>query len=404
MSAARPGIRYIPALDGLRALAVMGVLLYHHDEIGMFRGGYVGVDVFFVISGYLITSLLITEFRGRGRVSLTTFYVRRAKRLLPAMLLVVAVSSIVAATVAREFAVSVRGDAIASLFYVNNWWQLSSSQPYGQAFAGHLPLLQHLWSLAIEEQFYLLWPIVVIIGLRWAHGKPGRLRQFALTVLGLGVVSGIAMWVAYSPADPSAIYYPTHLHAFGLLFGSVLAMGWRQHRLRADIAFSAKALLNAIALFGLAVLYWVMTSKTYDFYGDNLHRSLLISSLVSVLIVGAIVHPAGGMVSSVLSWRPFTWIGERSYGIYLWHILVFYFVDTEIPLVPKLPSLVLGSLRIIITVVIAHFSYELLESPIRYGRLGDAYRTYRSLRGPRKSRLRRTIFVAASVVVVTLSA
>ncbi len=211
---------YRPGLDGLRALAVAGVVLYHAG-VSWMPGGFLGVDVFFVLSGYLITSLLLAERRRKGRVGFKAFWARRARRLLPAVLLVVFVCLLAASTIARDDLARTRGDALASLVYLTNWHLIAASHSYFNAF-GRPSLLQHLWSLAVEEQFYLCWPLVLMGSLKLL----GRRYTVVLTVL-LVLASTALMWGLYDPnQDPSRVYYGTDTRAATLLVGALLAFAW----------------------------------------------------------------------------------------------------------------------------------------------------------------------------------
>ncbi|MFM7069169.1 MAG: acyltransferase family protein, partial [Actinomycetes bacterium] len=250
---ALPKLGYRPALDGLRAVSVMAVLFYHADA-AWFPGGFLGVEVFFVVSGFLITALMVEERIGTGRVDLGQFWLRRARRLLPALYLLLAVVSIAALLVWRDVSGRMGGDVLAALLYVSNWWQIHLQDSYFAA-AGRPPLLKHLWSLAVEEQFYLLFPPVFA----FAWVKFGR-RKTRWGMVGAALLSALAMAIMYQPGtDPSRVYYGTDTRAAGLLLGAVLAVSWAPWRSRSTAAKSATTAMDVAGLFGLICIIWFIT-------------------------------------------------------------------------------------------------------------------------------------------------
>ncbi|MGH2859270.1 MAG: acyltransferase family protein, partial [Solirubrobacteraceae bacterium] len=236
--AARPRLPYAPGLDGLRALAVAAVVLYH-GGVGWASGGFLGVDVFFVLSGFLITSLLLVERDHSGTIELARFWLRRARRLLPAALTLIGVCLLVTAVFMPSDLAWMRGDSIASALYFNNWHQIIDQRSYFQSFA-RPSLLQHLWSLSVEEQFYLLWPPLLLL----ASARLRRRNVIIATALA-AIASAVAMGLVYTPgADPSAVYYDTGTRAFELLAGALLAFAWSPARLRADLRRGAAAAID----------------------------------------------------------------------------------------------------------------------------------------------------------------
>ena len=305
------GLPYVGGLDGLRAFAVVAVLLYHAG-VAAVPGGFLGVDVFFVLSGYLITSLLLAERERTGRIDLLRFWARRARRLLPAAVLVVVASVAAIAILHPREAGPLRGDAIASLFYVNNWHQILAERSYFDAFE-RPSLLQHLWSLAVEEQFYLLWPLALGACL----SALGRGRTVAVTLVA-GVCSAVFMAFLFQPGtDPSRVYYGTDTHAVGLLVGALLAFAWPLRPLVSVPRRRAAAALDAgAALAGAAVLIAMLTWQDYDPW---VYRGgIAVVSIATAVLVAAIAHPAS-RAGRWLGVAPLLWIGRRSYGIYLWH-------------------------------------------------------------------------------------
>src|ERR1700722_6042651 len=236
---------YRAGLDGLRALAVAGVFLYHAN-VSWMPGGFLGVDLFFVLSGYLITSLLLHEFSARGAINLVAFWGRRARRLFPAVAVVILFALLATLTIARNDLARTRADAISALVYLTNWHEIIASHSYFNQF-GRPSLLQHLWSLAVEEQFYLFWPLILIAGLRWWH----RRGLIALTVA-LAAGSCALMWLNYNPnGDPSALYYGTDTRAFTLLIGALLAFAWPQLQTSLARLRTGTTLVDAVGVAAL---------------------------------------------------------------------------------------------------------------------------------------------------------
>ncbi|HEY8582932.1 MAG TPA: acyltransferase, partial [Capillimicrobium sp.] len=306
-----PRLPYMPGLDGLRAIAVGAVVLYHAGATWM-PGGFLGVDIFFALSGYLITSLLLVEVARNGRVDLKRFWLGRARRLLPAAVLVIALSLLVVALFVPSQLAEARGDAIASLLYVNNWHQILADRSYFEAF-GRPSLFQHLWSLAVEEQFYLLWPLLLGFFLT----RLGRQRTL-WAMLAMTILSLLLMAILYDPdVDPSRVYYGTDTRVAQLLFGAILAFGWPPGRLTGQTGRGASTVLDAIGLAALALLLWAMLGwEDYDRFVYQ--GGLGVVALATVAIIAALVHPAS-RIGKVFGVAPLRWVGQRSYGIYLFH-------------------------------------------------------------------------------------
>lgn len=352
---------YIPAIDGLRALAVTAVLLYH-AEIGFLGGGFIGVDVFFVISGYLITSLLLAERTGgAGRVNLPGFWARRARRLLPALLALVGGSLLYTVLFLPEEVSSLRGDAFASLGYVSNWYLIFEDQSYFEAL-GRPSLLRHLWSLAVEEQFYVFFPLIFAVVL-------ARLRvRYALAlVCAAAIASAALMALIFQPGiDPSRVYFGTDTRIFVILAGAALAFVWRPGGLPRRAAALTARTADAWGLAALVGLVSVAIAATDD--GAFLYRGgfLAVAVLTAVLIAAA-VHPRATLIKGILARRPLVWLGTRSYSVYLWHWPVFMLTRPGVDV--AIDGVELLIVRLAITAALAEASFRLIEAPIRTGSL-----------------------------------
>jgi peptidoglycan/LPS O-acetylase OafA/YrhL len=352
----RVDLPHIAALDGLRGLAVAGVLLFHGGHL---TGGYLGVDLFFVLSGFLITSLLLAEAKQTGSVGLGGFWSRRARRLLPALaglLVGVVVYCLVFADVS-QFA-RIQGDALATIGYVANWRAVATGQSYWHIFSAPSPL-DHTWSLAIEEQFYLVWPLVFVGLLAW--WKTAVAKAVLVTSLVLAAVSATLMVLLYTSTNPSRVYYGTDTRACGILLGASLA-AWLVVYGPARSA-AGRVVLELVGLAGAVVLAvaWATLGGT----SSTLYRGgFLVCGIAATVVIAAATHPRRGPLRVVLSWRPLCWLGLISYGVYLWHWPVDIVVDTARVGLSGWP---LFFLQCAITLTIAYASYRFLELPIRRG-------------------------------------
>jgi peptidoglycan/LPS O-acetylase OafA/YrhL len=364
-------LRYVPALDGLRALAVLGVLLYHSD-LGGWRGGFLGVDVFFVLSGYLITCLLVAGHRRTETMGLRRFWLARARRLLPALFLVLGVTCAYAALFLPHEAAKLRDDVLAALGYVTNWHLVFDHQSYFES-TGRPSMLQHLWSLAVEEQFYLVWPFVLGAGLLLSRRHRARLAWVLLAAAG---ASALLMAVLYDPtSDPSRVHYGTDTHGMGLLVGAALALVWPMWRLTARTGRGAGPLLDLTGLAALGALVWCFANVSE--FDPALYRGgYLVVSFLAALVVAVAVHPAAGLVGGLLGNRVLRWIGERSYGIYLWHWPVYLVTRPHLDV--TFDGMPLLGLRLTITVTLAALSYRFVELPVRSGAVGRAVTALRN--------------------------
>jgi len=368
------GLSYAPGLDGLRALAVAGVLLYHAG-VGWLPGGFLGVDVFFVLSGYLITSLLLTEYRRTGGIALGRFWLARARRLLPAALLVIAVCLVIAAAFLRGDLPRLRGDALASALNFNNWHQVLGDRSYFAHF-GRPSLLQHYWSLSLEEQFYLAWPLVMLGGLTWL----GHRRTAAVTAVAAAASLGLMALLYHAGSDPSRVYYGTDTRAAPLMIGAVLAFVWPLGRMTARTGRRAGPLLDAIGLAGLAGLILAMHSW-HDFDPFLYRGGFLLAALAAGALVVAIVHPVSRL-GAAFGTPPLRWIGQRSYGIYLWHWPVMALSRPGVDIAAS--RWILVPAQIALTVALAALSYRYLEMPIRRRRGPLTAAAWLRRQGPRE--------------------
>jgi peptidoglycan/LPS O-acetylase OafA/YrhL len=363
-----PRLRYMPALDGVRAFAVLSVMAYH-GGVSFLPAGFFGVDAFFVLSGFLITTLLVTEWSGTHRIGLRAFWARRARRLLPALLLMLLFVLLYARFVAAPGTYpGLRWDSIAALFYCANWRFIVSGQNYFVQSGPVSPLL-HTWSLAIEEQFYIVWPILVLAIMRLRHGRSGRALQILLAVSVIGALaSAIEMALLYNPsADPTRLYFGTDTHAQCMLVGAALATAialWRG-RQAPPLSSRVGVLLSVIGLLGVAICAWAWSQLQYGQAFVFQGGFLLVALSVAAVILSAVLHPTG-IVARALSWAPLRFIGTISYGMYLWHF------PLDIALTGQrtgLSGTPLFLFRTLVTVAVSTLSFYLLERPIRSGRL-----------------------------------
>ena len=330
---------------------MLGVLLFHAD--GLLPGGYLGVDLFFVLSGYLITSLLLLEHASTGRLDLGAFWVRRARRLMPALFVLLPAVALYARFVARAGDLpSLRSEALATLGYVANWRAILAEKSYWDLFVAPSPL-EHTWSLSIEEQFYVIWPLVVGLVLR--RGAPRKL--FGLS-LGLGLASTLACAWLFHPAKASRVYLGTDTRAAGILFGAAFACVLRPTRSFSTRAVRAMDAVGVIAVVSLALAWTRLEGES-----PRLYRGGLFATELAVLaVIACAVQGQRSFVARALSLRPLAWLGTVSYGVYLWHWPVDVVLTAERT---KLAPLPLNALRLAVTFAIAVSSLKLVETPIR---------------------------------------
>jgi peptidoglycan/LPS O-acetylase OafA/YrhL len=412
-------LRYLPGIDGLRAISVLAVLVFHHYWIGgtsegWLPGGFLGVEVFFVVSGYLITSLLLAERRETGRISLPNFWLRRARRLLPALWVMLAVVVAYSLLFVPDAIGTLRSDTLAALTYTSNWWQIVAHRSYFTT-SGREPLLTHLWSLAIEEQFYLIWPPLLVIGLR----KLGRQKMLG-TVIAVAFISIVSCAITAN-YSVNAAYYATYNRFSGLLFGSALAFVFAPYRIRRVPGRGARIALDAAGAAAIVVLlasfglfgHWHIHGFTYPAVRDSLavfRWGFFVVDMASLVAIAAAVHPSSD-VGRVLGWRPLRWVGLRSYGIYLWHYPIFAMTRPREDLhyfgfspfrydISGWPDFVI---RVGLTFGAAALSYRFVEQPIRHGALNRFYNHLRAAHGEHRARLaRRGVLIAGTLTLVAV--
>ena len=378
----------LAGLDGLRAIAVLAVILYHLGS-GILPGGYIGVDVFFVISGYLITGLLMREKDSSGSIGLAGFWMRRARRLLPALGLVVAVSASAALVIGGNPLVHLGRQMLDAVTFSSNWLSIAASQSYFDETSPEL--FRNLWSLAVEEQFYLAWPLVVLLLLA-VRSRRARMS----IVVTIAVCSAVAMAILFSAGDPTRVYYGSDTHSFGLAIGAALAVLHRDWPATTG-AFARRVLpaLSALAVAAIVALTVVLPADAPVTYHGGL---VLVAALTALAIAGAVISRVGTTLDS----RPLRWIGARSYGLYLWHWPVWVLVTDAFPqLVRAGTGWIPGALTLAITVIVATASFRFVEEPIH--RAGLRATVIEWLGSRPRSAPRRAMVAIAILSVVALT-
>jgi len=395
--------RYIQSVDGLRAVAVIAVLLYHLG-IDWIPGGFLGVDLFFVISGYVITGLILDSIERSGGLDLRAFYLSRVRRLLPALIAMVIFTTIYIGVYAPETVRRFLSDLPYVFTGTMNWALVNRQQDYFEAI-GRPPLLQHTWSLAVEAQFYLIWPLVLLFVLRY-FGK----KNISLVALAIALASGIALFVYSIQIDiresaVSHVYFGTDTHSIGLFLGAALAVSWKPQNLTKEITKRAQDFIDLIGVFGfLGLLSAFLFINESD---PTLYRvAFPLTAIFGCATLISVIHPASRF-APLLSTKPALWIGERSYGIYLWHWIVFQLTRPSLDLVGD--DWALYSLRVLIVFALADISYRYIETPVRRGSFelwlrGMKYRT-RTVRIRQKlSSLLAVVLTLAATSLISINA
>lgn len=389
------GIQYIPAIDGLRAIAVIAVMLYHLG-VSWIPGGFLGVDLFFVISGYVITRLLLDSIQERGGLDLRDFYLARIRRLLPPLVFMIVTTSIFVGLWAPDTTKKFLTDAPFSLTGAMNWWLVFNHQDYFEA-SGRPPLLQHTWSLAVEAQFYLLWPLILLIVLKYL-GK----RLIPAAALIIAATSGVAlMFVSFqldaaNSSKVSHVYFGTDTHSIGLFLGAALAVSWIPQNFNLQVTRRAQDFIDGIGVFGFIGI--LATFLLIDETKPTLYKiAFPLAGLFGTAILISIVHPASRF-APLLRNKALLWIGERSYAIYLWHWVIFQVSRPQVDLDGE--DWALFTLRILVVLALADISLRLVELPIRSGAVAYWFKGMR-YRTP-EVRKRQKVLVAISISTTIL--
>jgi peptidoglycan/LPS O-acetylase OafA/YrhL len=371
------GIRYIPAIDGLRAVAVIAVMLYHLG-FDWIPGGFLGVDLFFVISGYVITRLLLDSIQRSGGLDLKAFYMARVRRLLPPLLFMIILTTIFVGAWAPDTMRRFLADTPFAIFGGMNWWLVFRETDYFESI-GRPPLLQHTWSLGVEAQFYLVWPLILLLVLKY-FGK-NKIPGAALIIAAFSGISLLLVSLQIDAANDSQVshvYFGTDTHSIGLFLGAALAVKWIPQNLNETVSKKAQDFIDGIGVFGLlgiiAAFLFVQESD------PTLYKiAFPLAGIFGCAILTSIVHPASRF-APILSSKPFVWIGERSYAIYLWHWVVFQVTRPNFDLDGS--PWALYALRVLIVFALADISLRVVELPVRTGLIdywfkGMKYRTKR---------------------------
>jgi peptidoglycan/LPS O-acetylase OafA/YrhL len=395
MSAQR-GIKYIPAIDGLRAVAVIAVMLYHLG-VSWIPGGFLGVDLFFVISGYVITRLLLDSIQRSGGLDLRAFYKSRLRRLLPPLVFMIITTTLFIGVWAPDTIKRLLTDTPFALTGMMNWWLVFRHQDYFEAI-GRPPLLQHTWSLGVEAQFYLIWPLILLLVLR----QLGR-KIIPAAALFIAIGSGVALLLVSLSIDSNSsqsvshVYFGTDTHSIGLFLGAALAVNWIPQNLKQDIAKRAQDVIDGIGIFGfLGILACFLF---IDESNSTLYKiAFPLAGIFGCAIIMSVVHPASRF-APLLQGKAILWIGERSYAIYLWHWIVFQVTRPSVDLAGA--SWALYALRILIVFALADISLRWVELPFRNGYIESWFRgmKYRE----KKVRVRQKTTMALSIVSLLLA-
>ena len=395
--------RYMPGLDGLRAIAVLAVIVFHLG-FDWAPGGLLGVGIFFTLSGYLITDILLAQLNGHGKIDFLRFWAARARRLLPALFVMLAIVVAWVTIFGPAQPDQFRKAVVSAVFYVNNWEQIFENVSYFARFAAEGPL-NHLWSLSVEEQFYIFWPFLLLGGVKLVHERPlpsGVRPRLAVLALVLALISTIEMAILYTPSlDPSRIYYGTDTRAGGLLFGCALAMVWPSRRLSRRIAPQARNTLDGLGALGLLIIA-LMVWQVGEFDRFLYQGGFVVLSLATVMVLMPLTHPACRL-GNIVGAKPLRWIGVRSYGIYLWQTPIIVLTGPG----GRAPEGLLGkALQVVAIFAIAGLSWRFVEEPIRHGAIGRFFARRRKVgwKWEGFAPAMRVAIVAAGLILVVAAA
>ena len=391
------GIQHIPAIDGLRAVAVTAVIFYHLG-FSWIPGGFLGVDLFFVISGYVITRLLLDSIERSGGLDLRGFYKARARRLLPPMIFMIVVTGFYITIWAQDSVRRFITDVPFALTGTINWWLVAKEQDYFEAI-GRPPLLQHTWSLAVESQFYLVWPIILLLVLK-RFGK--KIIPFAALLIAL-VSASLLFYVSLqldASSDVSHIYFGTDTHSVGLFLGSALAVSWIPQNFKSEVSKRAQNFVDFIGVFGLIGI--LASFLLIDESSPTAYTiAFPLAAIFGVAIITSIVHPASRF-APILQNRVLLWVGERSYAIYLWHWVVFQISRPSVDIEGEDWALI--AVRILIVLALADISLKLVELPIRSGAVEYWFKGMKYRTASVRKRQKVLVISSISILVISLSA
>ncbi len=391
------GIQHIPAIDGLRAIAVTAVIFYHLG-FQWIPGGFLGVDLFFVISGYVITRLLLDSIARSGGLDLRGFYKARARRLLPPIVFMIVVTTFYISIWAQDSVKRFLTDTPFALTGGMNWWLVFKELDYFEAI-GRPPLLQHTWSLAVETQFYLIWPVILLIILK-RFGK----KVIPVAALAIALISGTALFLVSLQLDASStvshVYFGTDTHSIGLFLGAALAVSWIPQNFKSEVSNKAQNFIDFIGLFGLVGIlgsFLLIDESSPTAYTI----AFPLAAIFGAAIVTSIVHPASRF-APILQNRVLLWIGERSYAIYLWHWVVFQITRPQVDIDGQDWALI--ALRILVVLALADISLKLVELPIRSGKVEYWFKGMKYRTAPVRKRQKIAVISAISILALSLSA
>ena len=395
--ATKRGIQHIPAIDGLRAIAVTAVIFYHLG-FQWIPGGFLGVDLFFVISGYVITRLLLDSIARSGGLDLRGFYRARARRLLPPMIFMIVVTAFYVSIWAQDSVKRFLTDIPFSLSGLMNWWLVYREQDYFEAI-GRPPLLQHTWSLAVESQFYLIWPVLLLLILK-RFGK----RVIPIAALAIALFSGTALFLVSLQLDATStvshVYFGTDTHSIGLFLGAALAVSWIPQNFKSEVSNRAQNFIDFIGVFGLVGI--LGSFLLIDASSPTAYKiAFPLAAIFGAAIITSIVHPASRF-APILENRVLLWIGERSYAIYLWHWVIFQITRPRVDIDGQDWALI--ALRILIVLALADISLKLVELPIRSGKVEYWFKGMKYRTAPVRKRQKIAVIASISALVVSLSA
>ena len=391
------GIQHIPAIDGLRAIAVTAVVFYHLG-FQWIPGGFLGVDLFFVISGYVITRLLLDSIARSGGLDLRGFYKARARRLLPPMIFMIVVTAFYISIWAQDSVKRFLTDTPFSLSGLINWWLVVKEQDYFEAI-GRPPLLQHTWSLAVETQFYLVWPVLLLIILK-RFGK----KVIPVAALAIALFSGTALFLVSLQLDASSsishVYFGTDTHSIGLFLGAALAVSWIPQNFKTEVSNKAQNFIDFIGVFGLVGI--LGSFLLIDESSPTAYKiAFPLAAIFGAAIITSIVHPASRF-APIMQNRVLLWIGERSYAIYLWHWVVFQITRPRVDIDGEEWALI--TLRILVVLALADISLKLVELPIRSGKVEYWFKGMKYRTAPVRKRQKIAVISSISIIALSLSA